>query len=81
MKNRLMLLAFVVFMPFLAMAQYAISGKVTDEKTGEALPGAHILMENTLKSTVTSQNGTFQITQLSKGEYNITISYVGYETF
>ena len=80
MRNKLMLLAMVVIMPFLAMAQYAISGKVTDEKTGETLPGAHVMMENTLKSTITSQNGEFQITQLTKGDYNLTISYVGYET-
>jgi iron complex outermembrane receptor protein len=66
--------------PFLAMAQYAISGKITDGKTGEALPGAHIVIENTLKSTVTSQNGTFNIKQLPKGDYVLTVSYIGYET-
>ena len=70
----------VVVMPFLSMAQYAISGKVTDGKTGETLPGANVIMENTLKSTVTSQNGMFHFKQLTKGEYNLTISYIGYET-
>jgi iron complex outermembrane receptor protein len=80
MRNKLMLLAMVVIMPFLAMAQYAISGKVIDGKTGEALPGARIEMENALKSTVTSQNGTFSIKQLAKGDYTLTVSYIGYET-
>jgi iron complex outermembrane receptor protein len=80
MRNKLMLLAIIVIMPFLAIAQYVISGKVTDEKSGETLQGSHVFMENTLKSTVTSQNGSFQIDRLSKGTYNLTISYVGYET-
>jgi len=81
MRNKMMLLAMVVIMPFLAMAQYAISGTVMDGKSGEVLPGAKIVMENSLKSTVSSQNGEFTIKQLIKGEYNLTISYVGYETF
>jgi len=75
-----MLLALVVLMPFLAMAQYAISGKVTDATTGVVLSSAHVLIDNTLKSTVTSQNGEFHINQLTKGTYNLTVSYVGYET-
>jgi len=79
MTNKLMLLAMVVIMPFLAMAQYAISGKVMDGKTGEALQGASIVMGNRLNSTVTSQNGEFTIKQLSKGTYILTISYIGYE--
>ncbi|MDP4289711.1 MAG: TonB-dependent receptor, partial [Bacteroidota bacterium] len=79
MKNKLILLAMVVFLPFLTMAQYSISGKVTDEKTGETLPGAHIILGNTFKSTVTSQNGEFKITRINKGTYTLTISYVGYE--
>ena len=80
MRNKLMLLAMVVIMPFLAMAQYAISGKVMDGTTGEALTGAHIILENRLNSSVTSQNGEFTIKQLTKGTYILTISYVGYET-
>ena len=76
MRNKLTLLAMVVIMPFLAMAQYAISGKVMDGKTGEALPGAHIVLENRLNSAVTSQNGEFTIKQLTKGTYMLTISYV-----
>jgi iron complex outermembrane receptor protein len=80
MRNKLMLLAMVVIMPFLAMAQYAISGKVMDVKTGEALSGAHIVLENKLNSAVTSQDGEFTIKQLTKGTYNLTISYVGYQT-
>ena len=80
MRKNLMLLVVVVIMPFLTMAQYSISGKVMDEKTGESLPGANVSLENTLKSTITSQNGTFHINRLINGEYNLTISYVGYET-
>ena len=80
MRNKLMLLAMVVIIPFLAMAQYAITGKVMDGKTGEALPGAHVIMENRLISAVTSQNGEFTIKQLAKGTYILTISYVGFET-
>ncbi len=39
----------------------SISGKVTDTKTGEGVPGVSVFIENTTKGTVTDINGTYSI--------------------
>ncbi len=81
MRKLFMLLAAVVVLPAFAMAQFTIKGKVTDAKTGEELPGAHVFVENTLKSTVTLPNGRFSINLQKNGNYTVTVTYVGYEPF
>ncbi|HYX06182.1 MAG TPA: SusC/RagA family TonB-linked outer membrane protein, partial [Bacteroidales bacterium] len=53
-----------------------ISGKVTDEQTGEPLPGVNILIQGTSKGTTTKIDGTYAIS-VSPGEV-LVFSYVGY---
>jgi len=76
-----MLLTAIVVLPVFAMAQFTITGKVTDARTHEELPGAHVFVENTLKSTITSPNGRFNINLQKKGKYTVTVTYVGYDPF
>ena len=61
-----------------AQAQFSVYGKVLDKSSGETLQGAHILVDNTLKSTITSGNGTFAISGLKNGEYRLIASFIGY---
>ncbi len=58
-------------------SKYTISGKVTDEATGQVLQGATIYITETKKGIVTNDKGQFQI-QLAAGNYNIEVSYIGY---
>jgi len=55
-----------------------INGKVLDGKTGEPLIGARIFIDKTKTSAVTNKNGDFIIT-LPVGDYEIKLSYIGYE--
>ena len=57
--KKLIVPALLVLMPFLGMAQFGLSGKVTDAATNESLPGAHIRILNTLNATVSDKNGSF----------------------
>jgi len=71
-------MSFAVVLPFMAWSQYSVNGIVTDAKTGEKLPGAHIVLTNNYKAVVSDNQGWFSITGLKKGEYQLTTSYLGY---
>jgi TonB-dependent starch-binding outer membrane protein SusC len=61
-----------------AIAQRAISGKVTDEK-GEALIGASILAKGSAVGTVSDLDGVFSL-QVPVGTSMLLVSYTGYLT-
>ncbi|MGD2034775.1 MAG: SusC/RagA family TonB-linked outer membrane protein, partial [Bacteroidales bacterium] len=57
---------------------HKISGIVTDKNTGEPLPGANVIVSNTLQGVITNEDGIFEID--TEDEYHqLTISYIGYE--
>ena len=68
-----------LLLPFLASAQFAISGRITDQQTGEALPGATISIENTTSGATSNVNGFYRIGDLKAGTYTLKISYIGYQ--
>ena len=59
-----------------------ISGKVTDELTGEELVGASVRVKdsNPLIGTSTDLSGDFQLRNVKPGAYTVVISYVSYST-
>ena len=56
-----------------------ISGKVTDQQTGEPLIGANIIVLGTSLGAATDVNGEYLITNLSAGQYKVKASYIGYQ--
>ena len=62
----------------LLFAQSSISGKVSNQR-GEPLVGANLQMQGDRLNTVTDIDGKFSAT-VPNGDYQITISYLGYET-
>ena len=77
MKN-LFAALFALLLPVLASAQFAISGKVTNQQTGEALPGATISIAGQSANAITDVEGNYKITNLSAGSYKLNVSYVGF---
>ncbi|MEX8547741.1 MAG: TonB-dependent receptor [Mucilaginibacter sp.] len=74
------LLAFTaLLLPFLAAAQFSLSGKITDAQTGETLPGASIHIEKTVLKEASDADGNFRFDNLKTGNYTLTISYIGYQ--
>ncbi|MGM0547092.1 MAG: TonB-dependent receptor [Bacteroidota bacterium] len=57
----------------------AITGYVTDAKTGETLPGATVQLEGTNKGTATDENGYYRIENIPPKTYTLTFSFVGYQ--
>ncbi|WP_421796065.1 SusC/RagA family TonB-linked outer membrane protein [Haliscomenobacter sp.] len=78
MKKHLLALALVVFAMASAVAQRAITGKVTD-KSGGPLIGASILVKGTSSGSVTDVDGTYSL-NAPNGATTLVVSYTGYAT-
>ncbi len=81
MKKPATILLGLLMLPFAALSQFTISGTISDAQSGESLAGAHIILENSYKSAVSSPGGQFKISGLNAGEYTLKISYVGFEQY
>lgn len=68
----------IVITPTKALQQ-KITGKVTDAKTGEALPGVSIVIEGTTQGTTTDIDGKYTI-ELQEENSSIMFSFIGYVT-
>src|ERR1700683_3313645 len=60
---------------------YALSGSVRDSATGKPIAAVSVFLNGTSKGTTTHEDGTFLLTRISAGGYQLVISAVGYETF
>ncbi len=56
----------------------AITGYVTDIKTGEMLKGANVVIEGTSNGAQTGSDGKFYIANIPVGTSRLRISYIGY---
>ncbi|WP_298121710.1 TonB-dependent receptor [Flavobacterium sp.] len=61
-----------------AQDKFTISGTISDAKNNETLIGVNILVKGTKNFTSSNEYGFYSIT-LPKGDYELNISYVGYE--
>lgn len=77
MKKILFFLAGMLLMSQL-QAQFSIKGTVKDGD-GQVLPGANVRLHNTLYGTSAQADGSFEISRIPKGEYELRCSMVGYE--
>ncbi|HKJ44327.1 MAG TPA: SusC/RagA family TonB-linked outer membrane protein [Balneolales bacterium] len=59
----------------------SISGKVTDGKTGEVLPGANVFISQIQKGASTNPDGKYVIKNIPAGTYTLTASYIGYQKY
>ena len=59
-------------------AQYRITGSIADERTGESLLFANIIIQNTTKGTVTDLEGKFILDIDDNNEVTLVVSSIGY---
>ncbi len=79
-KKCLLIFAFSLI-TFASIAQCTIKGVLLDEKNGEAIPFATILLEGTNHGATTDLNGFFLINKIPDGDYTLLVRYVGYEDY
>ncbi len=58
-----------------------LSGQVLDAKTGEGLPGVNIQIQKTASGTTSNLEGSFQLSGLAPGVYQISFSMIGYAPY
>jgi outer membrane receptor protein involved in Fe transport len=57
-----------------------ISGKITDKKTGDALPGVNVILKGTYYGAASDIHGNYEIRSINPGTYNMEVSYIGYKS-
>ncbi len=57
-----------------------ITGQVIDQKTGEPLIGANVIIRGTVYGSATDLDGYYYISGLPLGLYQLQVTYVGYES-
>lgn len=57
-----------------------LSGVIKDAQTGEPLLGANIIIEGTSLGDAANEKGEFVILNIPPGQYNVRVSFIGYET-
>lgn len=80
MYRSLFLLLFITI-PAYSFAQISITGKVisTDNKNGIA--AASVFLSNSKVGTITTKDGTYELTYVKDGQYDMVVSCIGYETY
>lgn len=76
-------ITFLIFTCFFYSVQaqkISLKGKVIDEKTGETLPGATILLKGSLSGTQSDLDGNFSFNNLSAGTYTLECRFISYQT-
>ena len=73
------LILFISISSLYAQEKFTISGTISDTKNNETLIGVNIVAKEIKAFAVTNEYGFYSLT-LPKGEYEITVSYVGYES-
>ncbi len=81
-------ISIILYCSLLAMATGAwaqdtgvLEGTVTDQQSGETLPGVNISIMGTSQGTATNAEGVYRIEGLEPGEYRVRATYVGYAEF
>ncbi|MEM6297374.1 MAG: DUF5686 family protein [Bacteroidota bacterium] len=81
MKRLLLLLGGMSFiLSTFAQTPTVITGKVTDNETGDAIPFAHVFFEGLGIGSVTNFDGFYELSTTESVLDSVTVSYVGYTT-
>ena len=56
-----------------------VSGRITDDSTGEPLPSASVSIADTRIGAVSRLDGYYRVTGVPVGNQTVEVSYIGYE--
>lgn len=76
-----MICSFILLFTFTICAQTGkLTGKVTEKGSGKPVLGANIFLKGTAKGAATINEGTYFITKIPAGSYEVHISCPGFES-
>ena len=80
MKNKYVILSIFLCHYVLAQTTGALSGRIFDIKSQLPLQGATVLLEGSIFGTISDSEGYFKLENIPSQSYNITTSFLGYES-
>jgi len=72
------LIALICTVPAMGQDTGTIVGEITEEATGETLPGVNVVLVGTSIGTAADLQGTFRISNVPVGTYTVRATFVGY---
>lgn len=76
-----MIAAFAALLcPFIALAQFNVSGTVTEKNNNSNLAGASIRLKGKSFTVSSNANGKYEFTNIPAGNYTIAVSFLGYQS-
>ena len=64
-----------------ASAQFKVSGKITELRSGNSLPGANVVLSGTNLGAAADADGYFEINNVPSGTYELMATFIGYESY
>ncbi|MBU0764483.1 MAG: TonB-dependent receptor, partial [Bacteroidetes bacterium] len=71
------LLIFLLFSALFSARSQVLTGTVTDKETGDPVPFANVMIENTTKGAATNINGKYSL-PVNAGSYTVVFTSLGY---
>ena len=71
------LLLLLLLLPVSVLAQSTLRGTVSDNTTGEPLPGVNVIVEGTTNGTATDMDGNFILNNVKNGD-RLVFSFIGF---
>ena len=78
--KRIVIILIMILSYHIINAQNKITGKITDNITGDAIPGATVYIPELKTGTIADINGVYKIENLPKAKVIIQISFLGYKS-
>jgi hypothetical protein len=72
---------FLLLLPFVCFAQFKLTGHVINQTNGKPIPDASVFINNTTNGAKAAADGSFTLTNLNPGQYDLIVSVIGYETY
>jgi iron complex outermembrane receptor protein len=72
------LLVLLLILPFSVLAQSTLTGMVTDQASGQPMPGVNVIIKGTTKGATTDFDGKYTLSNVKSGDV-IDFSYVGFK--
>ena len=80
-KKLLTVITMLLFSYQLAFSQGAVTGTVTDSRTGEPLPGVSVVLSEIQRGAATDLDGEYFLAEVPSGTYTLTVTYIGYTRY
>lgn len=79
-KRGLVIISLFLFNSLVWATSGKVTGRVTNQETGEPLPGVNVFLEETSQGAAADLNGEYVILNIQPGTYTLQASFIGYTT-